>query len=296
MHDTLLKIGSFTISTYEVSLTIAFLLAIGFAIRRSQKEGVDRDLVIDACLWLVIGGLIGARALYIITQTENYWNACFHPDLVKPTALKESDCLLALNPFRGGFVYYGGFIGGMVAILLLTRRRKASFFPLADLLAPYLMLGLAFHRAAGCFLGAGCCYGAPTSLPWGIIWPAGSQPFAAYPNQAIHPTQLYETLFATALFLCLLWRRKKKAFSGEIMVLMLIGYSVFRFVNEFWRGDKIRGFLLGILSTSQVISLGLVALGVIWWLRASRQPLPAAPPSPREPQKEPTDRPGAAVS
>ncbi|MBI3071610.1 MAG: prolipoprotein diacylglyceryl transferase [Deltaproteobacteria bacterium] len=291
MHDTLLKIGSFTVSTYEVSLTIAFLLAIGFAIRRSRHEGVDRDLVIDACLWLVIGGLVGARVLYIVTQSENYWNACFHPELVKPKALAEPDCWLALNPFRGGFVYYGGFLGGLAAVLLLARRRKAPFFALADLLAPYLMLGLAFHRAAGCFLGAGCCYGSPTSLPWGIVWPAGTQPWGAYPNQAIHPTQLYETVFATALFLGLRVRRKNRAFNGEIMILMLIGYSVFRFVNEFWRGDKIRGFFLGTLSTSQVISLGLVALGVFWWFRAkSKKPGSSAG------QPAPTDPPQAAVS
>jgi phosphatidylglycerol:prolipoprotein diacylglycerol transferase len=253
MHPTLVTIGDFTISTYEVAMTVAFLVAIFLAYRRAKKEGIDQGLVIDVCLWIVIGSLVGARVLFILTKIDDYM----------------ADPIQILKFWRGGLVYYGGLIGGAVAVWVVLHRRKQAFFPMADLLAPYLMLGYGIHRSLGCFM-AGCCFGKPTDLPWGVVFPEGSAAATAYgPGVAVHPTQLYTGLAAFAIFGLLLWLRRRKPFPGAIAIALFLLYAVSRFTIEFFRGDLIRGFI-GPLSTSQVISVGMAVVSVAWFIAARR--------------------------
>jgi phosphatidylglycerol:prolipoprotein diacylglycerol transferase len=253
MYPTLFTIGDFTLSTYEAAMTVAFLLAIFLAYRRAPKEGIDAGLVLDVCLWIVIGSLVGARVLFILTQLDAY--------MAEPIKI--------LKFWQGGLVYYGGLLGGALAVWIVLQRRKQPFFPMADLLAPYLMLGYAVHRSLGCFM-AGCCFGKPTLLPWGVTFPEGSAASVAFGSGvAVHPTQLYTGLAGLLIFFFLVWYRRRKPFPGALAILLFLLYAVARFVIEFFRGDTVRGFI-GPLSTSQVISIGIAGLSVAWFFAARR--------------------------
>ena len=296
MHPYLFNISTLKVSTYEVALSVSFIIAIFLTWRRAPKEELDRGLILDVCLWLIIGGLLGARLLFILTNLKIYF----------------ADPIKLLKLWEGGMVYYGGFLGGVLAVFLVLRRRKHPFLPVADIMMPYLMLGYAIHRAFGCFLGAGCCFGAPTALPWGVTYPSviswevGAKieyymPAAvqAYgPGVHVHPTQLYESLFGLIWFFFLIWYRNRKRVQGEIFGLLLILYSLNRFFVEFFRGDSIRGFLIqyvddqgkkvGILSTSQLISILLIIAGVSLIINRRKKGVPllaeagSSQPPPRE--------------
>lgn len=252
MHPVLFTIGDFTVSTYEAAMTAAFLIAIFLAVRRAPKEKIDPGLVLDVCLWIVIGSLVGARLMYILTQLDAYMR----------------NPIMFLKFWRGGMVYYGGLIGGAAAVWLVLRRKRHPFFPVADLVAPYLMLGYAIHRSLGCFM-AGCCFGKPTDLPWGVVFPPGSAPAVAYgAGVPVHPAQLYTALAALLIFGFLLWYRRRKPFMGAVTIALFVLYPVARFVIEFFRGDRVRGFI-GPLSTSQVLSILMVVVALLWF-RAAR--------------------------
>jgi phosphatidylglycerol:prolipoprotein diacylglycerol transferase len=253
MHPVLFEIGDFTLSTYEAAMSVAFLCAIFLAYRRAAKEGIDQGLVLDLSLWIVIASLFGGRILFILTRLDQYMR----------------DPIEILKFWRGGMVFYGGLIGGVMAVWILLARRKQPFFPVADLLAPYLILGYAIHRSLGCFM-AGCCYGAPTKMPWGVVFPPGSPAAVTYGvGTPVHPTQLYTALSGLVIFGILLWLRRRRPFPGALAIALFLLYGLSRFTIEFFRGDAIRGFI-GPLSTSQVISLGLIAVAIAWFFVARR--------------------------
>jgi phosphatidylglycerol:prolipoprotein diacylglycerol transferase len=134
----------------------------------------------------------------------------------------------------------------------------------ADITAPGIALGQAIGRL-GC-LSAGCCYGKPTQLPWGITFtePYSAENVGVPLNVPLHPTQIYESIGAFLLFLYLMWRLKQKHFTGQIILEYLGLYAIFRFVIEFYRGDEDRGFMLhGLLSTSQFIGILTVVAAAI---------------------------------
>jgi phosphatidylglycerol:prolipoprotein diacylglycerol transferase len=274
MYPTLFTIGDFSLSTYEAAMTVAFLLAIFLAYRRAPKEGIDQGLVLDVCLWIVVGSLVGARLLFILTRVDDYMR----------------DPIRLVTCWKGGLVYYGGLIGGALATWVVLHRRRAPFFPVADLIAPYLMLGYAVHRTFGCFL-AGCCFGRPTDLPWGVVFPPGSAPHGAFGDAALHPTQLYTAIGAFAIFGFLLWLRRRKPFDGAVTIALFFLYAISRFVVEAFRGDAIRGHI-GPLSTSQIISVGTAILAAFWFAAARRAARArAAAPPPDSPATEAASQP-----
>ena len=179
--------------------------------------------------------------------------------------------IFSLDFLRSGGVYYGGFLGGFVAVVLLTRIYKLPFWKVADALAPGLALGQAFGRQ-GCF-AAGCCWGKPTDLPWGVHFTEKGHEYTGVPmygpNESdlyLHPTQLYESFLMLAVFAFLFYLHRHKKFDGQVLIAYGIIYSIFRFLIEFIRDDP-RGDLFGLttmtgLSTSQIISL-IVALGAV---------------------------------
>jgi phosphatidylglycerol:prolipoprotein diacylglycerol transferase len=253
MHPVLFEIGDFTLSTYEAAMSVAFLVAIFLAYRRAAKVGIDQGLVLDLSLWIVIASLLGGRVLFILTRLDEYMR----------------DPVEILKFWRGGMVYYGGLIGGVMAVWIILSRRKRPFFPVADLLAPYVILGYAIHRSLGCFM-AGCCYGAPTDSPWGVVFPPGSAAAVTYGvGTPVHPTQLYTAASGFLIFGVLWWLRRRRLFPGALAIALFILYGISRFTIEFFRGDAIRGFI-GPLTTSQVISLGLVAVAIAWFFVAKR--------------------------
>ena len=261
MYPEIFHIGSFPINTYGVFLAIAFLCAILVAVRLAARDGLPRERIYDLSLWMLLGGLIGSKILMLFTEPE-YRD---HP-------LQ----LVSLDFLRSGGVFYGGLIGAVLTGYFLMKRYKLPWWKTADACAPGIAIGNFFGRQ-GCF-AAGCCWGKPTSLPWGVKFTELGHQITGVPTDVyLHPTQLYESFAMLIVFLFLLWMHRRKRFSGQVILLYALLYSIVRFAIEFVRDDP-RGDIFGLtsltgLSTSQMISLvvGIAAavLLVIRWRRAN---------------------------
>ena len=261
MYPEIFHIGSFPINTYGVFLAIAFLCAILVAVRLAARDGLPRERIYDLSLWMLLGGLIGSKILMLFTEPE-YRD---HP-------LQ----LLSLDFLRSGGVFYGGLIGAVLTGYFLMKRYKLPWWKTADACAPGIAIGNFFGRQ-GCF-AAGCCWGKPTSLPWGVKFTELGHQITGVPTDVyLHPTQLYESFAMLVVFLFLLWMHRRKRFNGQVILFYALLYSIVRFSIEFVRDDP-RGDIFGLttltgLSTSQMISLvvGLAAavLLVIRWRRAN---------------------------
>jgi phosphatidylglycerol:prolipoprotein diacylglycerol transferase len=186
--------------------------------------------------------------------------------------------------WRGGLVWYGGFIGAALYMYYYCRKYSLPYFKLVDIFIPYMSMAHAFGRL-GC-LAAGCCFGRPTTLPWGIVFPPESMAHQGQQSMglvgisdaalAVHPTQLYEAGAEFLMFWLLLSMRPKKRFHGQLFLVWLGCYPVIRSIIELFRGDKERGVY--ILSTSQYISILVagVALGLFFHFRRLRSTSTAA--------------------
>ena len=250
MYPELFRIGSFPINTYGVFLAIAFLCGILITAKLAARDGLPRERVYDLCLWMLLASLIGSKVLMLFTEPEYREN---------PLGL------LSLDFLRSGGVFYGGLLGAILAGYFLMKRYQLPFWKTADACAPGIAIGNFFGRQ-GCF-AAGCCWGKPTSLPWGVQFSELGHEITGVPiDQHLHPTQLYESFAMLLVFFFLLWLHKRKRFSGQVVLVYGLLYAVIRFAVEFLRDDP-RGDILGLttltgLSTSQMISLviGIVAL------------------------------------
>lgn len=250
MYPELFHIGSFPINTYGVFLALAFLCAIFIAVKLAARDGLPKEKIYDLSLWMLLSSLIGSKVLMLFTEPE-YRD---HP-------LQ----LLSLDFLRSGGVFYGGLIGAVATGYFLMKRYQLPWWKTADACAPGIAVGNFFGRQ-GCF-AAGCCWGKPTSLPWGVKFTELGHEITGVPtNVYLHPTQLYESFAMLGVFLFLLWLHKRRQFSGQVILVYALLYSTIRFLIEFVRDDP-RGDILGLtsltgLSTSQLISLvvGLSAL------------------------------------
>ncbi|MBA2737705.1 MAG: prolipoprotein diacylglyceryl transferase, partial [Pyrinomonadaceae bacterium] len=205
-------------------------------------------------LWTLIGGLIGSKILMVLTE--------------------ENVQIFSLDFLRSGGVYYGGFLGGFFALVILVRWYKLPFWKIADAFAPGVALGQALGRQ-GCF-AAGCCWGKPTDSFLGAHFTEQAHEFTGVPiykdgaDLYLHPTQLYESITMLLVFGILVLIHRKKRFDGQVLIAYGIIYGIVRFTIEFFRDDP-RGNLLGLttltgLSTSQIISLIVAAGAVIFMI------------------------------
>jgi phosphatidylglycerol---prolipoprotein diacylglyceryl transferase len=260
MYPILFRIGSFPINTYGVFLALAFLCAIFVTVRLAARDGLPKEKIYDLCLWLLLSSLVGSKLLMLFTEPEYRAN----PKL-----------LFSLDFLRSGGVFYGGLIGALLAGFILMRRWKLPWWKTADACAPGIALGNFFGRQ-GCF-SAGCCWGKPTTLPWGVQFTEAGHEITGVPTGFhLHPTQLYESFTMLVVFFFLLWLHKKKKFSGQVILAYAVIYATVRFLIEFLRDDP-RGDVLGLttltgLSTSQLIGLvvgiGALILLILRWRRA----------------------------
>lgn len=261
MYPELFRIGSFPINTYGVFLALAFLCAILITVKLAARDGLPREKIYDLCLWMLLASLIGSKILMLFTEPE-YRD---HP-------LQ----LLSLDFLRSGGVFYGGLIGAIVTGYFLMRRYKLPWWKTADACAPGIAIGNFFGRQ-GCF-AAGCCWGKPTNLPWGVKFTELGHEITGVPTDTyLHPTQLYESFAMLLVFFFLLWLHKHRRFSGQVILFYAVLYPVIRFCIEFLRDDP-RGDIFGLttltgLSTSQIISLivgiGALALLIVRWRKSS---------------------------
>ncbi|MBQ9767703.1 MAG: prolipoprotein diacylglyceryl transferase [Lachnospiraceae bacterium] len=240
MRAILFEIGPVKIYGYGLMIIIGIIMAFTVAERRAKKMGMDPDKVFDLGVACGVGGIIGAKLLYLITE----WR-----DLVNGG--------MTFRDIMFGFVVYGGIIGGILAGYLYCRWKKLSFLKHFDLVMPSIALAQAFGRI-GCFL-AGCCYGKETDAWYGMEFN-----HTVYENMTgvkVIPTQLIMSVANFVHFFLLVFLAKKIKKDGVIAGCYLLFYSVGRFLIEFLRDDPRGG--VGALSTSQFISLFIFAAGLI---------------------------------
>ena len=257
MYPRLFEFGPITVYTYGVLLAAAYLLGLKLAMTRAQQRGLDHNRVLDLGIYIIISALIGAKLLLLVTDFSTFRN--------DPKEL--------LTLARSGGVFYGGLILAVVVALWYIRRAGLPLWTTCDVFAPGIALGHVVGRF-GC-LFAGCCYGKPTTRPWGITF---TDPFAAANvgtplGVPLHPTQLYEAgAELLILAVLLLTERRGRPFPGRTFWLYMLLYAVSRFIIEFFRGDD-RGNV-GALSTSQFISVLLAPLAVVMLVYLSRATTP----------------------
>ena len=259
MYPRLLELGPFTVYSYGVLLAAAYLLALYMAVRRARARGIDGDRVLDMGIYIIVSALVGAKLLLLIVDFDVFRR--------NPAEL----WTLA----RSGGVFYGGLVVATVVGIWYARKHRLPMWQTADAVAPGIALGHVVGRM-GCVL-AGCCYGKPTALPWGITF---DNMFAATNvgtplHVALHPTQLYDAGANLLILLLLLGtERRGKVFAGRTFWAYMLLYAISRFAVEFFRGDP-RG-MLGALATSQVIALALAPLAIVMLVILGRR---AAPPA-----------------
>jgi len=280
-------------------LILGLALATWLARREEDRSGRNGDRIVDMALVAVFFGVLGARLLSVLADGHfhDFVNLCTDPKLVPALEAKVGichsdaqcgfdylcnqathacypprDCLAPLKFWQGGLAFYGGLVLAAPAGLLYARRKQLGLLRIADLCAPVVAFGLFFGRM-GCFLN-GCCYGRPTTLPWGVDFPTVPG------HDHLHPTQLYEAIGCLGLWAILYWGlRPRKQRHGDVFAWFLVLYGTLRFMLEFLRDDE-RGALFG-LSTSQWIGIPLVLWGVSW-LFLQRHDAPRVPaPDPR---------------
>lgn len=211
-------------------------LGILAAVYLVKSRSLPRQDVFFASLYAVIGMLIGGKLLFVITALPVLWAR-------RAELYFGSELLNSI--IYGGFVFYGGLIGGAIAVLLYCRRYKLSALRMFDALAPGLALAHAVGRV-GCFF-AGCCHGTEYTGPAALMIGGVSR----------FPVQLLESAMLLIISAALLLFLRRERVAGRAAGLYLASYSIVRFCLEFVRGDVIRGGFL-LFSTSQWLSLALL--------------------------------------
>jgi phosphatidylglycerol:prolipoprotein diacylglycerol transferase len=224
-------------------LALSFFVGIWFASRRAAKRGLKQEIVYDLSIVLIIAAVVGSRVLYILTHRDHYRSVLD---------------IFAL--WQGGATLYGGLILAVVGAVLFLRLKGIPFFTMADICAPSIALGVFFTRI-GCFL-SGCCFGKPTRCAIGLVFPEGSPAGYTFPDVHIHPTQLYSSLYGLLIFLVLLLLERKHSFEGYTFGFLCIFYGAARFIVDFFRFYE-GSAMWGALTVSQVLSLGLVVIGIV---------------------------------
>ena len=257
MLPRLIDLGFIAIPTYGVLLVTGIALGIFLAGKRAASAGLPGEKVADLAFWVVLWGLLGAKVLLLVTEPSYL------------TSLTNLWWLL-----RSGGVFYGGFIGAVIAAFVLLHRYHIPFLRTADALAPSLALGHFFGRL-GCF-AAGCCYGTICPEPWGVTFthPLAHSISGTPLGVPLHPTQLYEAALNLANYGFLAWLYRRQPRAGTVLAAYLMVYGVGRFVIEYFRGDADRGFVFGgMLSTSQAIAIAMVVVGAVLlaWSRRKKE-------------------------
>jgi len=239
MKNELLTFGPITIYGYGLMISIGVLAAYITAEFRAKRLHLKHELIFDLTIWSLIGGILGAKLLYLITQVKEI--------------IEDPKLLLDVSH---GFVVYGGIIGGILTGFLFCKRHKLNFLKYFDLVMPSIALAQGFGRI-GCLL-AGCCYGAETTGAFSIVFHESN-----YAPNGLHliATQPISSALDFLNFFALIIITKFKKADGQVAGFYLIFYSIGRFILEFFRGDLERG-TIGILSTSQFISIFLLAIGL----------------------------------
>ncbi len=261
--------GGFELRWYGVMMALGIFGPTWLAGRLGRRRGLPAETGVDLALLCVFVGIGGARLEHLRTNWPG-WAAA-------------GPAWFDLR--SGGQVFYGGLLATVLGTTIYAWRRKIDGWDLLDVASATLPFGLALGRV-GCFF-AGCCYGRPTELPWGIVY---SDPRSVGPlGVALHPTQLYEAIYAALLGGFLVWRWSARWFRGEVFLWFFTLYPPWRIINEAFRADPDRGWFLqpwlgDRLTTAQGTGLVLLLLVIPgWWWMSRRDPASVGSPPPVRP-------------
>ncbi|WP_027623604.1 prolipoprotein diacylglyceryl transferase [Clostridium lundense] len=239
MKPVLFEVLGIKVYGYGTMIALGILSALLLLNYRVRNKNYNEDDIFNMSIIAIISGVIGGKLLYIITEIKDI--------ISDPSILKN---------VGNGFVIYGAIIGGAVAVYLFCKKKHWEPLKVFDTVIPTVSLAQGFGRI-GCFF-AGCCYGKATTLSIGVEFT--NSPFVSS-GVIRHPTQIYSAIFDFLLTFFLLWYDKKERKSGRVFSAYVIIYSIGRIIVEFFRDDP-RG-VVGVLSTSQFISLFTVIIGII---------------------------------
>jgi phosphatidylglycerol:prolipoprotein diacylglycerol transferase len=255
------KLGPIVIRWYGLLIASAVLIGVNLSQYLAKRRGLNPDLIGDLLTWLVIGSIPAARLYYVLFQWSEYAQ---HPERI-------------IAIWQGGIAIHGAIIGGVITALIFAKLKKVSFWQLADLVSPSLILGQAIGRWGNFFNSE--AFGEPTGLPWKLYIPPAHRPLGMENFEYFHPTFLYEsiwdfmvfTLLLTLFFRALAGKPHLKA--GTLFLTYWVTYSLGRFWVEGLRMDSL---MLGSLRIAQIVSLCGIALGVagLIWLYLFKRPLP----------------------
>jgi len=246
MHPTLFKLGGLPLHAYGLLVALGFLAGILVTINYAKKEKIAAEAVLDLAIYVIIAAIVGARIFYVLGQLDHF--------LANPLEI-----VMVQN---GGLVFLGGLFLSFLVVVLYAKKKKLNLIKLLDAITPGVALGYALGRL-GCFLN-GCCFGLPTSLPFGVIFPPDSLAGAYCPGERLHPTQLYSALTMLLVFFFLIWLYRRKRYNGQVLYWGLILYSVYRFLVEFLRFSPVHILLL---TPSQWLVIITFILGVVGLLK-----------------------------
>jgi phosphatidylglycerol:prolipoprotein diacylglycerol transferase len=242
------------------------LIGVNLSQYLARRRRIDPELIADLAIWLVIAAIPSARLYYVLFQWQEYVN---HPDQI-------------IAIWKGGIAIHGAILGGLLAALIFARLKQVSFWQLADLVAPSLILGQAIGRWGNFFNSE--AFGSPTDLPWKLLIPPDRRPSGFETVEYYHPTFLYESLWNLMVFTLLMGlffrdlKGKPKLKLGTLFLVYMITYSSGRLWIEGLRTDSL---MLGALRIAQVISLIEISLGVLGliWLYKLERSLPDVVPA-----------------
>ena len=265
MYPEIAHWGMLHIRSYGVLLAVAFLVGTWLGLKEARRFGMDEDRFLTVILFTLVGSIFGARVLYVMEHIADYrgqWSS-------------------ALALWQGGLTLYGGIIAGTIVGLWMAKRQGLSVWRVADALAPSIVIGTAFGRV-GCFLN-GCCYGRPTHLPWGVVYPPDTFPGLEFGATPIHPSQLYFSFASLALFAVVWAVRKRTVVPGTLFWGTLAAYALMRIPLDFTRAYEPGTVVtrLGALDVteSQLVSLTLALFSALMLTRL-RRAAASAPPAP----------------
>ncbi|HEY7217139.1 MAG TPA: prolipoprotein diacylglyceryl transferase [Candidatus Binatia bacterium] len=248
MYPIIFQFGPITIYSFGVFMALAALAAAWVIHAELKRHGYDPELASTMVFAAAIGGLVGARLLFIVEEWNNFLAAPLNYILT-----------------GAGFTWYGGFFGGIAAVSWVVKKNKIPWLVVADMAAPALAIAYGVGRI-GCHVAGDGDWGTVTDVPWGVAythaivgWADPNTGIPYPPGTRVHPTPIYELIEAVIAF-GILWSLRKRGYApGTMAWLYLILTGISRFIVEFWRINPALGFGL---SEAQWFSLALIALGI----------------------------------
>ena len=271
MFPRILQLGGFTLHTYGLLVVLGYGAGLWLATRQARRVGLDANRILDLGIFMALAAVLGSKVLMLVEDWK-YYSA-------NPSSI------FTVATLQAAGVFYGGFLGALLAAAWYIRRHRMQFLQTADVFVPGLLLGHAIGRM-GCF-AAGCCWGRPSSLPWAVTFSdLYAHDLVGVPlGIPLHPAQLYEVATLLLLWAIVMRVARRDVFPGQLLSLYLILYGVARFALEFARDRAGSQMPFGLLSLSQLLAVLMAPAGVWLWFncapRGARN-MPATPDGRRQ--------------